>query len=86
MYRNKYKYGTPEKSSRFICLRCQNINHIGDGIQRRRQKEKYHIKDLFCLNCQEVTKNMEIRWCDDLDEISHRAEEISEMYYTKQNT
>lgn len=77
--------GNPKRSSKFICLRCMKINQLGSGIQRGgKQREKYHIKDLTCFNkgCKgAITKNMEVRWCDDLLDAMDKAEKIRGKYY-----
>ena len=57
------------------------INEIGNGIQRNNQREKGHIKDLYCLQCQDTTKNLEIRYCDSFDEMMQKAEELHREYY-----
>ena len=72
--------GNPKRSSKFLCLNCMKINELGSGIQRGgHQREKWHIKDLACFGKQ--TKNLEIRWCDDLLEAYDRAEQIRDRYY-----
>lgn len=77
--------GNPKRSSKFLCLNCMKINELGSGIQRvGHQREKWHIKDLACFNkpcCGKQTKNIEIRWCDDLLEAYDRAEQIRDRYY-----
>lgn len=77
--------GSPKRSSRFICLYCMQINQLGSGIQRGgKQREKWHIKDLTCFNkkCRGMqTKNLEVRWCDDLLEAMDKAEQIRGKYY-----
>ena len=55
--------------SRFICLECEKENMIGNSLQRRRQREKYHIKDLYCPICKKLTKNVEVRSCDQFDKV-----------------
>ena len=75
--------GNPKKMSRFICLRCLRINQLGDGIQRSQQREKFHVKDLTCMNCGCITKNIEIRHCDWLEEIKDKAEKLHIEYYGK---
>ena len=76
--------GNPKKKSRFICLKCLTENQLGDGIQRSQQREKGHIKDLTCLNCCGiVTKNIEIRHCDWIEEIRDKAEKLHIEYYGK---
>ena len=77
--------GNPKKKSRFICLHCMKENFVGAGIQRGGyQREKNHIKDLFCLNspCKgETTKNLEIRYCDDFLEMISKVPELHTKYY-----
>lgn len=77
------KMGNPKKQSRWICLRCLKENRVGEGIQRgRKQREKFHIKDLSCLcNSLEPTKNVEVRYCDSFKEIMDKAEELHNEYY-----
>lgn len=77
------RMGNPKKKSQFICLRCLRINQLGDGIQRIQQREKFHIKDLTCMNCRCITKNIEIRHCDWLEEIKDKAEKLHIEYYGK---
>lgn len=75
-------------SSRFICLKCMQLNPCGSGIQRGgHQREKYHIKDLMCLHCKDIeaTKNIEIRWCDTYDDVYKKAMEIRNDYYEEDN-
>ena len=79
------KYGNPKKKSQFICLRCLNINQLGNGIQRSNQREKFHVKDLTCILCGGiVTKNLEIRYCDWVEEIKNQAEKLHMEYYEKE--
>lgn len=73
--------GNPKKKSSFICLKHLGINYVGEGIQRDRQREKGHIKDLYCLECNKVTKNLEIRYCDDYLEMFDRAGNLQREYY-----
>ena len=76
--------GNPKKSSRFICCKCLKENQIGSGIQRANQRSKYHIKDLTCINsgCNgDITKNIEVRYCDSFDEMMQKAEELHREYY-----
>ena len=75
------KMGNPKKSSRFICLCHCGENHVGMGIQRGNQREKGHVKDLYCLQCGDVTKNLEVRYCDNLEEMMGRAEKLHNEYY-----
>ena len=74
--------GNPKKMSRFICLQHCGENHVLDGLQRGgHQREKYHVKDLFCTYCKQETKHIEIRHCDWMDEVMMRAEELHREYY-----
>ena len=76
----------PEKSSRFICCKCLKENRLGSGIQRANQREKGHIKDLTCLNpgCNgDITKNIEVRYCDSFDEMMDKAEKLHIELYGK---
>lgn len=73
--------GNPKKKSRFICLKHCGINYIGEGIQRDRQREKGHIKNLYCLDCREITKNLEIRYCDDYLEMFDKAMGLHKEIY-----
>lgn len=78
------KMGNPKKKSRFICIQCLKVNQLGEGIQRMgKQREKGHIKDLFCLQCKEDTKNLEVRYCDIFDEMMGEAEKLHDVYYGK---
>ena len=81
------KMGNPKKSSVFICLKCLDwkFTYI-QGIQRSNQRSKYHIKDLTCINpgCNgDITKNIEVRYCDSFDEMMRKAEELHKEYYGK---
>ena len=82
----KMNMGNPKRSSKFICLHCLQINQLGSGIQRGgKQREKWHVKDLTCFNksCNgTITKNLEVRWCDDLLEAMDKAERIRGKYYS----
>ena len=73
--------GNPKKKSYFYCLKHLGINHLGDGIQRGNQREKGHIKDLYCPQCREAVKCIEIRHCDWIEEIKERAEKLHKEIY-----
>lgn len=76
------KYGNPKTASRFICCKHLGENFIGQGIQRgSRQREKYHIKDLFCMQCACVTKCIECRWCDDYENVMEQADKLHKEIY-----
>lgn len=77
--------GNPKKKSRWICCRCLKENFVGDGIQRKSQREKGHIKDLTCMctGLTETTKNIEIRYCDSFEEMMDKAEKLHIEYYGK---
>ena len=72
----RLKYGNPKKKSRFICLKHCGENLVGLGIQRSKQRERKHIKDLYCLQCGEVVKNLEVRYCDIFQEMMDEAEKL----------
>ena len=62
-------------------------NCIGGGIQRKNQREKGHIKDLACINkgCDgEITKNLEVRYCDNFQEMMNKAVNLHKKYYGKE--
>lgn len=48
-----------------------------------RQREKHHIKDIFCLECNSIEKCLEVRYCDELTEEMNRAEKLHKKYYGK---
>lgn len=78
----KNKNGNPKRSSRFLCIKHLGENYLGAGIQRGgKQREKYHIKNLFCPVCGDVEKCMEIRYCDTYEEIYARMLKIRSNYY-----
>jgi hypothetical protein len=84
MKMSRCKSGNPKRQSRFICMKCMNENMLARGIQRKRQREKFHVKDLTCMLCSgNETKNMEVRYCDDYKEIYEKALEKRENYYTE---
>ena len=83
MYR--CRMGNPKKSSRFICLSHVGINEIGNGIQRSNQRQKGHVKDLYCLQCKAVTKNLEVIYCDSFDEMMQKAEKLHREYLVEEH-
>lgn len=84
MCRCRYRYGNPKKQSRFICCKHLGVNHVLDGLQRGgSQREKKHIKDAFCIECGDIVKNIEVRYCDNFDEMMIEAEKLHTEYYRK---
>ena len=86
--RIKAQMGNPKQQSRFICLHCLKENCVGAGIQRLRQREKGHIKDMMCINkgCEGMTtKNIEVRYCDDFQTAMRKAERLHKKFYTQDN-
>lgn len=81
---SRYKNGNPKKQSRFICIKCLKENALATGMQRKSQREKNHVKDLYCLYCKDTTKNIEVRYCDIYGEILEKANEIRENYYSEE--
>ena len=47
----------------------------------KNKREQKHIKDLYCLKCGEVTKCIEVRFCDSYEEIFEAAKIKRENYY-----
>jgi hypothetical protein len=60
-------------------------NQIGDGIQRKKQREYGHIKDLYCVYCKDTTKNIEVRFCDFYSELAEEAKRLHKEYYENNN-
>jgi len=48
--------------SNFICMECGKNFPIMRPVGR--QRERHHIKDIWCPFCGRVQKFMEIRYCD----------------------
>lgn len=67
--------------NRKVIQECMNENMLASGIQRQRQRERKHIKDLYCLKRREVTKCIEVRFCDSYEEIFEAAKIKRENYY-----
>lgn len=82
---SRYKNGNPKRQSRFICLQCLQENRLAQGIQRKSQREKFHIKDLYCLSCRKICKCVEVRYCDSFDEVMDKAKELSKIYCSREN-
>ena len=76
-------YGSKRNSSRssnFICLKCLQLGI--KGIQRGpRQRERFHVKDLFCIYCLKTTKQIEMRYCDYFPEVMAEAKQLQMKYY-----
>lgn len=73
------KNRNPKRKSEFYCIRCGN--KIMSGIQRLSQREKCHVKDLYCYVCKEDVKAVEVRYCDDEREILETLPKLREVYY-----
>ena len=68
--------------SRFICLKCGELNGI--EIIRKQQREKLHIKDLTCNSSKcngRITHHVEVRGCDWLDDIKMEVPNLHNQYY-----
>ena len=70
--------GRPDRKSKFICLSCGRV--IMDGIQRKRTREKYHVKDLYCLYERKDSKAVEVRWCDSINDIKEYIPKLKREY------
>jgi hypothetical protein len=46
-------------SSEFYCAECGNRN-IPIGRNTSKKRGKKHIKDLYCVHCKKITKNIEL--------------------------
>ena len=69
-------------TSEFHCSECEFVMPLPRNCGR--QREKGHIKDLTCLNpgCNgDITKNIEVRYCDSFDEMMEKAEKLHREYY-----
>ena len=60
--------------SDLICPECGNIMTISRG--KFNVREKYHIKDLYCIKCDKVTKHIEL---GDADIVKKELEFKSEL-------
>lgn len=49
-----------------------------EGIQRPNQRKYLHVKDLFCPYEGIESKTVEVRWCDDIEEVRSKISEIKE--------
>lgn len=77
----RFKNKTSKQRSRFICLKCEKENYVGMLIQRPIQRKKYHIKDLYCINCRERTKNIEVRSCDIFEKVQEQIPYLQKKHY-----
>lgn len=64
-------------SSDLICPECGNIMTIARG--KFEIREKYHIKDLYCIKCNKVTKHIELRQADMLKKELEFKNELTEI-------
>lgn len=76
MYKN---HGNPKKTSDFICLKCLQRNV--KGMDRKRIRERFHVKDLYCIYCLDKTKQIEMRYCDYFPEVMAEAKQLQMKYY-----
>ena len=51
-----------------------------DGIQRPKQREYLHIKDLYCVYEDSDVKSVEVRWCDDINGVRENIPELKREY------
>lgn len=78
----KIKTAILNRSSRFLCIKHLGENYLGAGIQRGgHQREKFHVKNLYCLHCKSISRCLEIRWCDTYEEVYDKAVELRQEYY-----
>lgn len=62
--------------SDLICSECGNTFTIPRFTNNLR--EKYHIKDIYCINCRYVTKHIEVRNLDIIKKELEFKDELSE--------
>lgn len=62
--------------SDFYCLNCNSKITLSRRVCA--QREKYHIKDIFCHNCKEITPHIEVRQNDFSEEVLQYANEHKE--------
>lgn len=68
------------RPSGFICLRCGGYNDY--GIDRgTHMREFLHVKDLTCYHCNNITKQVEVRFCDWREEVITYVPILREEYY-----
>lgn len=68
--------------SELICFECGSIIPI--PRKTRSQRNKYHIKDIFCFRCDIITKHIEIKDGDMLKkelEFNQERTEEEELIY-----
>lgn len=69
--------------SELVCFECGGIITI--SRKTHRQRNKYHIKDIFCFKCEEVTKHIELKDGDMLKkelEFNQERTEEEELIYS----
>ncbi len=72
----------PTYSSDLICSTCGSIMTISRCTSRSR--EKYHIKDMYCINCKKTTKFIELGNADIIKkelEFKDNLNKIEELVY-----
>lgn len=79
------RFGNPKKRSEFLCLKCMRKDGTMNGIQRvHGQREKLHVKDMYCCHCKEDVKALEIRYNDYMsDDFMYTALRLHREYYNK---
>lgn len=78
---SKQKYFNRKNQSRFICLKCLNLDGTIDGIYRPQKRKNGHVKDMWCCHCKETVKTLEVKYNDYLPDMMDKAEELHKEYY-----
>lgn len=60
--------------SEFYCSSCGSMTPL--PRLRGQQREKYHVKDLWCFKCRDTTAHTEKRFCDHVF-VAFHSKEIS---------
>ena len=63
-------------SSDLICKECGTIMII--PRYKNSMREKYHIKDIYCYNCEKITKHIEVHELDILKRELEYKKELDE--------
>ena len=72
--------------SELVCSICGNIMPISRKIAH--QRNKYHVKDIYCYKCDIITKHIELHNSDILKkelEFNQNRSEIEELIYNLLN-
>lgn len=77
----KQKQFNYKNQSRFICLKCLQIDGTINGIYRLKRRKNGHIKDMWCCHCKETVKALEVKYNNYLPDMMYKAERLHNDYY-----